>query len=295
MIKRHFILTGVLAILLFTACNKENEDPRGPSITIKKAAGYVGGDTVLAPGAQVKLGITAQSGDVNITNIILKINSGTELVYADTGINNKEFYFEKLITKGVAEKEIWTIIIRDKAGRNASMSFTISKDPFAFFGPVSIYNNITLGAQNNVSTGSFFNLHNGNIYFLDQAFQKQDSAEMLYYYDPAGDGNTIASPNANIDSTTAFGGPHGLNHWNIKNETRYYKTTLTVTDFNSAMNDSLLLASYNELLGKRKAKLLAAGDIYAFKTAHSKYGLFRVISVNGADAGTIIVDIKSQP
>ncbi|MEI6764352.1 MAG: hypothetical protein WCM76_01850 [Bacteroidota bacterium] len=293
--KRATILLPVTILLLFIAgCKKENTPGAGPSFNLKKGMGYVSGDTLLAPGAQFKFGISVNGGDENVTNIILKINSGTEQVYSDTGINNKNFYFEKLITKSAAAKDIWTIIVRDKAGLSSTLSFTVSKDPFAVFGQVKTFQNITLGAQNNSTTGSFFNPGNGNIYLLPQAFLVQDSIDMLYFYDPAGDGNTIASPNANIDSSNAFGGIYGLFHWGVKHETRYYKTSLAATDFNTIVNDSLLLASYNELLGKRKAKNLVPGDIYSFKTADSKYGLFMVNVVNGTDAGTIDVDIKFQ-
>jgi hypothetical protein len=117
--------------------------------------------------------------------------------------------------------------------------------------------------------------------------------DRLYYYDFIGsDANSIASPNANVDPSV-YPGASGLVNWTVKNETRYYKTTLTTADFNAATN-GLLVSAYNELMAKRKAKNLTSGDVYSFKTAHNKYGLFHVQDVSGQDSGYVKVNILIQ-
>jgi hypothetical protein len=233
-------------------------------------------------------------GDVNITNIIIRNeHDGVVTNYFDTGINNESIKISKILTKGVYDSEKWTFIVIDKNGGNASVSFITTKDPNSQFGNIR-HLDATMGAQGSTLYGSFLSLNSGRYFFLDSAFAHQDSIEMCYYYDiTSTDANTIASPNANIDPSI-FTGAYALANWTLKNETRYFKTTLTYADFTAAVNDSLLLMSYSEINGKRKAKNLLAGDIYSFKTAHNKYGLFHVQQVVGLDTGSVIVNILMQ-
>ncbi len=71
-------------------------------------------------------------------------------------------------------------------------------------------------------------------------------------------------------------------------------TTLSENDFISAINDSLLIATYGISSGYRKAKNLSPGDIYSFKTNRGKTGLFRVLNVNGNENGDIEIAVKIQ-
>ena len=282
-----------LTVLIFNACNKDNEKIN-PTIQFKIGSTFVSKDTTLKIGDQFNFGIIADAGDVNLTNFIIKLSTGTEVSFVDTGMNVSHLDFTKLITKGISESEKWTFIIRDKEGKSASISLTILKDSTSTFGNIVNFPSVTLGAQSNPSIGSFFSLINGQVYTLDSAFAHQSLIEMLYCYDGiAGEANTIASANANIN-VSFFTGPEALANWTIKNETRYFKTTLTTNDFDIASNDSLLLVSYDELLGKRKAKNLVINDIYSFKTISGKYGLFKVKSVVGAESGNIEIAIKYQ-
>ncbi len=287
------LFTVALIIIFFAACKKKETIP--PSIYLTTESGYVFKDSVMAVGKNFKVQLNAEfGGDANITNIIIRNeHDGIVTNYFDTGVNNETIRISKILTKGVYNNEKWTFIAIDKNGGNASVSFVTTKDPTSLYGNIR-HIDATMGAQGSTLYGSFLSLISGQYFFLDSAFAHQDSIEMCYYYDiTSSDANTIASPNANIDPSI-YTGAAALDNWTLKNETRYYKTTLTYADFTAAANDSLLLVAYSEINGKRKAKNLVAGDIYAFKTAHSKYGLFHVEQVTGLDTGSVNVNILIQ-
>ncbi|HPI31083.1 MAG TPA: hypothetical protein PLS26_11205, partial [Bacteroidales bacterium] len=158
---------------------------------------------------------------------------------------------------------------------------------------VKVFDSVVLGAQKCNTTGSFMSLASGHVWFQADAATIPDSIEMLYYYDSTGDANTISSPNANIGSFIYPGATSPI-YWPVRNETSFYKTTYSLADFNAITNDSLLLAAYSGINAKRKAKNLVAGNVYSFKTIHTKYGMFAVEQVNGTDSGTVQCTIKIQ-
>jgi len=285
----------VLFIVSIFSCRKNNDDGIGPTIAFKLDSGFVYKDDTILIGKTYNVGIIAQKGDVNITNFIIKVSNNSTTTYLDTGMNVSTLDINKTIIKGLAAKDTWTFIVRDKNGNSASVSFNIFADSSSVFGSIVTIPSIILGAQNNTSIGSFLDIKNKLVYNLDQAYAIQDSIEILYFYDAIQtDANTIASPNANIDASV-FPGTSGLTNWTVKNETRYLQTSLSASDFESFYNDSILIATYNETLAKRKAKNLVAGDIYVFRTAKNKLGMFKVLNVTGTDAGTVEIKVKMQP
>jgi hypothetical protein len=281
--------------LVLFSCRKDPETGAGPVVHFKIDTGYVYQDDTVLIGKYFKVGIVAERGDANITNFIIKVTNDSVHTYLDSGMNTESLNIDKSIIKGLGSHDVWTFTVRDKLGNSTSVSFNLYADSSSAFGPVINIPSLILGAQNNTSVGSFLDVKNVTVYNLNDAFTVQDSIEMLYFYDAIGtDANTIASPNANIDASV-FPGTYGLANWTIKNETRYLLTSFTSSDFDSFSNDSLLIVSYDEPNAKRKAKNLAPGLIYVFKTAKGKLGMFEVLNVDGTDAGTVEIKIKIQP
>jgi hypothetical protein len=253
----------------------------------------VSGDTVLKKGEIFNLVIEAEKGSGNITNIIVQFTKGNEVIRVyDTGMNAGVINLIKLFNKGIEDAEQWSVIAIDKYGKNSSIQFTLFNDPSSGFGPLKEYT-FRMGAQTSISDGCFMSLHSGKIYWQDTAFLIQDSIDILYYYDPAGDYNTIASPAANIDASI-YTGATGLQNWTVKHESRFYKTAVSHQDFINSTNDSLMLVSYSPINAKRKAKNLIAGDIYTFRTASGRYGMFYISAVSGAAEGYVDGIMKVQ-
>ncbi|MFH2094155.1 MAG: hypothetical protein ABIJ16_00540, partial [Bacteroidota bacterium] len=206
------------------------------------------------------------------------------------------------IEKGIAETEIWTFQVSDRQGRRSNIiSIKFSKDSASLFGNIIHIPSLTLGAQDNGSTGSFYGFETGLVYTQNEAFAAQQMVDILYFYDYSGDENTIASPNANVDANIfpahAGGDTLGMINWPVRNVTRYEQlTSLNIAEFDACSNDSLLLANtFVFPTGKRKAKILQPGDLYAF-ILHDETtkGIFRVKEVNGTNLGTISIEIKIQ-
>ncbi len=294
--KRNHILTllHIIVVMIAFSCRKDDETGIGPTLQLINDSGYVSNDTSVLIGKDFKVGIIATKGDANITNFIIKITTDNVQTYLDSGLNSQGFTIDKYLTKGVSQTETWTFVIRDKSGRSDTSILIITADSGSAYGSVITIPSVTLGAQNNATTGSFLDVKNVAVYTLAQAYAVQDSIEICYYYDfLQGENNVIASPDANIDASV-YTGAYGLTNWTVRNETRYLETTLTETDFNAVANDSLLIASFNYPLSKRKAKNLSQGKIFSFKTSKGKLGLFKVLNVNGTDAGTTEIMIKMQ-
>ena len=72
------------------------------------------------------------------------------------------------------------------------------------------------------------------------------------------------------------------------------KSSMSIDDFITAVNDSIILANYDEGEAKRKAKKLKVDDIYTFRTESGKLGMFLVNAVNGTGDGSINIRLKTQ-
>lgn len=287
---RNTILFMPLFILLSSSCEKTTLSDINPWIQLKVSESYVFSDTSISAGNQYKLGIVASSANgENLTNIIVTSN-GTRMY--DKGINTPELETEVIMTKTNKETEILNIIIFNKARKSDTLSIIIKKMN-ALYSPITRYSDVQLGAQNNTSVGNYFSLSGGMIYFQSEAYNNQQLIDLIYYYDPAGDANTLASPGANLAGIIT--GSDAPDFWNIKRTSKYSRTTLPIIDeeFNSATNDSLIIENlFTD--GGRKAKQLQNSQYYGFQSYEGKYGIIQVKTVSGSADGTILFSMIFQ-
>jgi hypothetical protein len=283
----------LIVMLLITACTKDDGVAIPPSITILEGPEYISGDTILAAGEEIRLKVKLEMGDLNITNFIIDVFTDDNQTYFDTGMNTSSIIWEGSFLKSLASNEEWNLTVRDRDGNASNTSFNISLDTNSNFNSLKNFTSIDLGAQNNAQSAGLFDPTNGVLYFYDQAAEDssiQKVIDLLYFYNDE-DKNTIASPGANIDDGIFTGNPAD---WTIVNTTRYIKTSLTADDFYGACNDSIILANYDEGEAKRKAKNLEVNNIYTFKTQSGKLGIFILNEVNGAEDGSVNIDLKIQ-
>jgi hypothetical protein len=285
-----FILTTFIFLILFS-CTKDDGSQQAPTIRLLSKPGMISSDTTIAVGQLMTFSIAAVGGSSNLTNLIAlrEDGRGTSQRALDTSMNTPQFSITKTFTKNLDKKEFWTFIIRDRNLLSDSVSVIISLDTTSGFGPITYYEALIMSAQNESNPGSFFSFISGETYALDAASQNQELINMVYYLGE--DDLTMASPGANIEPGIFDPNPAT---WETRRTTRYIAIDLPPGAFENAQNDSLLIASYTEGEGKRKAKYLGAGSTFSFQTQDLKYGIFRVIEVEGTDAGTIKLDIKIQ-
>lgn len=281
----------LFAGLLFTGCSKDEDEPVLPSVSFKQDAGYVYENTTAAFGDTLRFGITAQS---NGKDALVKVSiyaNGLQVV--DSTINTQSFSAEYYTVKGAADSEEWSFMATDIAGNSFTRTLTITGS----FGQLDSYVTVLLGAQDNVDTESFLSLSNNQAttYFQAVAFQHQGDIDMFCFYENTASHQnmmTLASPGAGI--TGIFTGNSSPDNYTTKNTTFFVKTDLTPTQFDAIQNDGVVQASFDNDNKFKKAKVLTAGDVYSFRLENGKYGLLKVISVDGEETGTLTIAIKVQ-
>jgi len=287
-----YVLLLIFMVAL-ASCAKEESTGQSPSFELVTDSGYVSGPVIISPGQQMNFKVVAKEGSEKLTNFFIEVEdiNHTKTRYFDTAIYNAEFKWEGSFYKSSEQHELWRFIIRDRKGKGAGEVFFIGADTNATFTPVVGFNNILLGAQNNILTGGFFALSNQTVYSALAAMDHQELIDMMFYFGE--DQSTLASPGANIEDNIYPEAVSPLN-WEVRNTTRYIKTGLTESDFDGADNDSIMIETYIEDQGKKKAKNLQTGDIYVFSNQNNLLGLFKVNEVTGSDTGIITIDIKIQ-
>ncbi len=291
---KNLIVLFIVLSVVVSSCSKKNSDYLPPIIEFGNGVGIVSGDTTLKLGEPFNVKVMAENPNVNLTNFIIKVETGSvSEVFLDSGMNTPKLSYQKTLIKGIEDNEKWIFIIRDRDGKSSEISLTVSMDTSSSFGNINYYPDITLGAQNN-GLPSFFSIDQNTSYFLSSAFLNQDVIDLCYYYDFVDtDKNTIASPGANIDESV-YMGEYGLNNWTIRRTSRFKIANVSVEDFQNASNDSLLIAAHGQSDGNRKAKNLQEGNLFAFKNEEGKIGIFMVNSIVGTDEGIVNISIKVQ-
>jgi hypothetical protein len=149
-----------------------------------------------------------------------------------------------------------------------------------------------MGAQANTTYGGFYSIGTKTNYTMNLAFQNQNAVDLLCFYEAAGGNNiTIASPGSNIMGI--FTGTSSVENWTTKKTTKFTKTTLTTTKFDSLFEtDITIVNSFNPANSFKKAKNLVVGDVYAFMTQDTIYGLMKVTQVVQDSVGYVKFDMK---
>ncbi|MHC1774743.1 MAG: hypothetical protein AB9834_04945 [Lentimicrobium sp.] len=291
--KKLIILCGfaLLSGIFFSSCTKEEDEPVPPTIAFNQQEGYITENTTAAFGDTLWFGIILQgNGTDNIVKFEVKANG---LSLLDSTINTQSFTFDFYTTKSAADQDIWSFTATDIAGNKKEETITITGN----FGQINSYTTILVGAQDNVATESFLSFSNNQAtkYFQAQAFLNQEKIDIFCFFE-----NTVSHPNmmsmgspgSNI--TGVFTGASSPDNYTTKNLTRFYKTTLTAAQFDAIQNDAAILEAFNTDEARKKASVLAAGEVYAIQISSGLTGLIKVIAVDGEEAGTLEIAVKIQ-
>lgn len=278
-------------LLVMFSCTEKDGEGLGPTIQLIQENGYISSDTSISPGQMMHFAIEANKGDFDITQFLIQVKGDTIQTWFDTGLYTPQLKWYGSFTKSFNDDEEWEFIVRDRFSHSISTTILITNDSLQSHGEIETYSQIELGAQNNMLLGGFFSLFNQLTYEPEEAKANQEIIDMVFYFGE--DEHTMASPGANIEDGIFEENLSPID-WDIRNTTRYLKTELSNAEFDAIVNDSVLLVSYIEGEGKRKAKNLADGGVFSFKTQDSKFGLFKVNEVIDTEEGNINIDIKIQ-
>ena len=286
-------MTAIIILLtspVFISCDKHQvQDP--PLIALRQDSGFLYKDTVLQPGEKVRIGIRASGSGANLTYFSIRLNDGSSHILLDTGMNNPRLEYSLEVIKTTAPVETWSFLVMDRNRVETSVQIVLRKSEVSKWGKIRIIDNITLGAQENGTTGSFFSLADTTVMTLGQAFTRQAMVDMIYYYGLYE--GTLSSPNE-AEAPGFFTGPDGLANWTVKNETRYDTTVITPQVFDLSTNDSLILTAYEPTAGKKKGKFLQPGMVLSFRSPAGKLGLVKITGVTPMPDGMVAFSIKIQ-
>ncbi len=286
-----FVLFMIVCCLQFTSCSKEESTNNNiPVLQLKTNGIYTFADTAIAEGSQITIGLKAFANQgENLCNLLVISNDSIRLL--DYGFNASVIVKDVLINKNSDSIQKLDFIIRNTKGLSTSLQIVLTKNGSAYK-PIIYYPEITLGGQSNLTVGSFYSLGNGLVYNQNDASQNQTLINLLYFYHPL-EFNTLASPGANV--TGIYQGANAPEFWTLKNTTYFSRNTINIptSSFDNASNDSLIIAN-TFINGGRKAKGLTSGQIWAFLTENNKFGLIKILEVNGQESGTVKIAVKMQ-
>ena len=288
------ILAGIalfMTAIWFPSCSKEDAPGAPPHIALNQGQGYISHDTVLEAGQKVKIGINATGADAKLTYFSVRFSDGTSRILLDTGMNSPALVYTLEVIKTTAPVEKWTFLVMDRNRVKDSVQIIFTKADSSRWGKIRTMSGIILGAQENTVTGSFFSLDSNRVMNLQQAYENQPLADMVYYYGQYE--GTLASPNE-AEAPGFFTGPQGIANWTVKNEMRYDTTMISPQLFDMSTNDSLILAAYEPTAGKKKGKYVQPGMVFSFKSPVGKLGLVKIVEVVPLPAGSVKFSIKIQ-
>jgi len=298
-----FITIVLILIILFAACKKDNENPKPPQISFKVGDTYTKDNAVVSIGHKLLFGVTAAAGDEVITNFTIKkiLENGESVNMMDTGVYTSTLDLTKIFYQNVEDKATWIFSVMDRNRLSSEIKMVVYKDPNSAFGGIHYYPSIKMGYQNNSQYGHFLDLSTGKVWFEDSASLFYNQIDVLCYYIIS---ESLPSPvlssagemdNYSTDAQTFYPSIVG---WPSRNYTKWDISVdtnpLSVSDFNNAHNDSLLIVSYHDVWGKKKFRWATAGRIIPFLTSGGKYGLIRVIHADFFDNGIMEIAVKVQ-
>lgn len=301
---RSFIKLGFLSfsMLIFLYACHEDSDIVPPTLQLETGNDVIADSAIVSIGFPYKTGIEANKGDAAITNLVVTLTTENGMETAlDSGMYSSGFSYRRTISYGASKYEKWSFMIRDKNGKSSTASITVLKDSTSAFGPITVYNSVTLVAQSNPVNKSFFSLAKGIAYTQQEADANQADINIITYFGdllvPSTE-FTLSSPG---ESDVAVFYPM-ISDWAVpRNETRYKPDSLSIppAEFNAAYNDSIIITNYTSAtIGKRKFKIVRAGYVIPFQVTvgpnAGKRGLISIRSIQEGPGGFIVADIKVQ-
>lgn len=296
----HIVRVAFLCISFFVllySCKKDIEDYTSPSIEFIIDDGFISSDTSAKVGDTLYIKVLAESlSEYALTTIRFERITPLDTIVIDTGMHVQSILMNKKIIKSVADWEIWNITTRDRNRKESTtISLKITKEESSTHGDITHILPISLGFQGNSEFESFYSLSDQTIYNIEDAFSIQEEIHLLSYFDNVDeDEHTIASPGANVP-LGIFQDQFALENWDTRNTTRFAEPNITIEDFDSCENDSLIYATtFAFETGKRKAKNLKTNDIYSFVSDKGNFGLIKVNALSGNEAGNVVIEIKMK-
>lgn len=282
-----FLGLGAIALsLFFTSC--EEEVNPAPVISYDQASpvALAAGETsAVLTGTIVAEANLSEVKLFQVTDLseqqLATITSFTSGEITTTDDVNYNFRFE--IT-GITEDVTIKITATDKDDQVSSKSIEITSSGAA----LSSFTAVLMGAQSNLTTGSYLDAETGEVYLQSGAESNSGLIDMVYYFGSTNEA-TLTAP----DDVTVNGGAGNLSlcaGFSTKNATRFGASSLSSTEFDAATSADVADIS----VSNSKMIQLAQGDVIEFETDGGKKGLIKVASISTGTSGSITIDVKIE-
>jgi len=283
----------IVLLVIITACSENGEIPE-PSVVVGSGGEMVTHGDTIGEGTLMKFRLLLNGNGSHISNLVATITQGDQKrTMMDIGLWKTSLDTVVAFYKGNWETEQWTFTAMTSERTFATASLTIYRDTVSAYDPIVTYPDITLSFQG--GTGAhYFDAETGETLTETEAAQRQDEVDFVVYYyvDGSKPSPTFSSP-GDEDAATYY---PAIKSWNTFNYTKWdYVSQTTVAAFDQAETDSLLIAKYDDVWGRRKYKYAYAGWVFPFRTTNGKIGLVKVIRADNDANGTIQFAVKVQP
>lgn len=153
---------------------------------------------------------------------------------------------------------------------------------------------VTLGAQANATVPGFYSVSLDKTYTMSQAAANAGVIDILCFYEAEGGNNiSLASPGSGIKGI--FTGDDRPDTWSTKNTTFFFLTALTASQFEAVQDgDALIETSFDADNGRKKAKDVQVGQVWAFRTQDGTYGLLLATAVTQGTDGTVTFKLRTK-
>ncbi|MCU0371522.1 MAG: hypothetical protein MUC31_08905 [Bacteroidales bacterium] len=271
-----------------------------PFIILQSGEGFTQEYDRVPVGGQLKFGISAVGGGAAITNLRVKrITEDGTVVELDKGIYVLTGGIDTVLlyTKSDAETETWNVFIMNENRDTASLFIEIYLGDGSAYGPIRHFPSITIGYPANSGYPHYLDLDSGYAYSQDNVTGSEQDVDLaaFFYYTSGKSSPTLTCP-AYPSALTYYPEFAG---WPVKNSTLYdYKTTdndlVSAEQFDSAANDSLLVAGYKPQNVSGLCKFCYPGKVIPFKTSGGNYGMVKVIRADEQEGGSMEIEVKIQ-
>ncbi|KAB2872065.1 MAG: hypothetical protein F9K37_01455 [Bacteroidales bacterium] len=297
------LLIVCIAVTLLTNCKKEEEAVFPPIVALKSTDDFTSNNDEIPVGGKIKFGIVATTGSAPITNLrITRIVNGQRIKEIDHGlfIKNRSLDTVHSFVKSSAEMELWEFFVMNANRDSAIITRTVLLGEGSAYGAISHYPSLKIGMQNNSQYPNFVDLHTGTLYSSGNISGHEAEIDIVaFVYQTSGIMSpTLCCPGYTGTSSAALHYPE-ISSWSVRNPISYdyYSSDNNLVDlqkFESAQNDSLLVASFKPGNISGLCKYCFTDKIIPFKTADGKYGLVRVKHADTVTDGYMELEIKIQ-
>ncbi|MDD5508563.1 MAG: hypothetical protein PHD25_09615 [Bacteroidales bacterium] len=294
-------LASLFLVLFLTAgCGDEESTDSFPFILFKQGSQYTADGARVPAGGQLSFGISAVGGGATITDLRIKRITGNQVVieldrgmYVESGGLDTTFTF----IRGQADEELWNFFIMNENRDTASVYRTVLKGEGSAYGPIWHYPSVTIGLQDNQQFDHYLDLDEGNTFSAGSITGNEQLVDLVaFFYYSSGKSSPTLTCSGYTSAITYYPEFSG---WPVRNSTLYdYKAVdndlITAEQFDSATNDSLLVAGYDPQNVSGNCKFCYTGKIVPFKTQQGKFGMIKVIRADEIETGSLEIEVKIQ-